>query len=100
MSITDKLKAVRLPLIPADKAQHVSYGAALGMAGALIGESMVYCGDFPIITPLVCTLTAGAVFGVFKDYVLDDVADVWDVAATIYGSAFVAVPLGGLLLIL
>ena len=70
--------AMNLPQLPADKAQHVSYGAALGLVGAIISTAL---GQPAWLGALVLPACAG----VLKE-VRDGTPDVWDAVATVAGA--------------
>jgi hypothetical protein len=84
---------MNIPMIPADKARHVSYGALSGMLGSFVGYLLFYrFGTDAWIIPA-CAAGAAIAVGLFKDFVIDEAADVRDVLATLYGGLFVAIPL-------
>lgn len=73
-----------LPIIPLDKANHVAYGAALGLAGALAALYL----DVPIWAG---ALTLAVLFAAAKEvrdaWTGRGTPDVWDAVATVAGAA-------------
>jgi hypothetical protein len=79
--------------IPADKAKHVSIGAACGMVGGVLGPFAL---PF-VFAAVVGALVVPAVVGAWKEAYWDPrhggTVDPWDFVATVLGGVFVALPL-------
>ena len=74
---------MKLPQLPADKAQHVSYGAALGLVGAVTSTAL---GQPAWLGALVLAACAAAFKEVRDRTMRDGTPDLWDAVATVAGA--------------